>query len=87
MCLAIPARVTALHDDAMATVSLGGVVKTISVALLDRVAVGDYVLLHVGYALHTISEAEAERTLAMMAEGGLLEAEIAEMADGAGEAA
>ncbi|MED5543878.1 HypC/HybG/HupF family hydrogenase formation chaperone [Novosphingobium decolorationis] len=80
MCLAIPALVTAVLADDMATVSLGGVVKTVSVALLDEVAVGDYVLLHVGYALHKISEEEAERTLAMMAEGGLLEAELDEIA-------
>ncbi|MCJ1961247.1 MULTISPECIES: HypC/HybG/HupF family hydrogenase formation chaperone [Novosphingobium] len=80
MCLAIPALVTAVLADDMATVSLGGVVKTVSVALLDEVAVGDYVLLHVGYALHKISEEEAERTLAMMAEGGLLQAELDEIA-------
>ncbi len=84
MCLAIPALVTAVHEDDMATVSLGGVLKTISVALLEDVAVGDYVLLHVGYALHKISEEEAQRTLAMMAEGGLLEGELAEIT---GEAA
>lgn len=80
MCLAIPARVTALHDDAMATVSLGGVIKTISVALLDAVAVDDYVLVHVGYALHRVSEEEAARTLALMAEGGLLDDELREIA-------
>ncbi|GAM03729.1 HypC/HybG/HupF family hydrogenase formation chaperone [Novosphingobium sp. MBES04] len=80
MCLAIPALVTAVLADDMATVSLGGVVKTVSVALLDEVAVGDYVLLHVGYALHKISEEEAERSLAMMAEGGLLQAELDEIA-------
>ena len=44
MCLAIPAEVTALLPDGMAKVSLDGVTKTISVALLDEVAVGDYVV-------------------------------------------
>ncbi|EGD60627.1 hydrogenase expression/formation protein [Novosphingobium nitrogenifigens DSM 19370] len=79
MCLAIPALVTQLHPDAMATVSAGGVTRQVSVALLEDVAVGDYVLLHVGYALHKISVEEAEATLRMMAEAGLLEEELAEM--------
>jgi len=83
MCLAIPALVTELADDAMATVSLGGIQKTVSVALLEEVAVGDYVLIHVGYALHRVSEEEAQRTLAMMAEAGILEAELAEIGESA----
>lgn len=83
MCLAIPALVTELGDDGMAVVSLGGVTKTISVALLDDVATGDYVLVHVGYALHRVSEEEAQRTLALMAEGGLLDVELVEIGEGA----
>jgi len=68
MCLAIPALVTALHDGQTADVSLEGVTKRVSTALLDTVDVGDYVLLHVGYALERISIEKAEQTLAMMAE-------------------
>jgi hydrogenase expression/formation protein HypC len=68
MCLAIPALVTELLPDAMARVSLDGVAKVISVALLDEVAVGDYVILHVGYALTRIDAAEAARTLALLVE-------------------
>ncbi|WP_338466936.1 HypC/HybG/HupF family hydrogenase formation chaperone [Novosphingobium sp. ZN18A2] len=83
MCLAIPALVTDLSDDGMAVVSLGGVTKTISVALLDEVSAGDYVLVHVGYALHKVSEEEAQRTLALMAEGGLLDSELAEIGEAA----
>ena len=82
MCLAIPARVIALEAGEMAVVGLEGVRKRISVALLDRVAVGDYVLVHVGYALHLLSEDEAERTLALMAEAGLPDEELAEMTGG-----
>ncbi|MDC7785229.1 HypC/HybG/HupF family hydrogenase formation chaperone [Rhodoplanes sp. TEM] len=70
MCLAIPARVTALLPDGMAKVSLDGVSKVISVALVEGVAPGDYVVLHVGYALAKIDAAEAERTLALLAEAG-----------------
>ncbi len=56
-------RVAELLPDQMARVSLDGVTKTISVALVENVAVGDYVILHVGFALSKIDPAEAERTL------------------------
>lgn len=67
MCLAIPAQILALDPatDA-ATVSLGGVRKPVSLALVDDAEVGDYVLVHVGYALNKISPEEAERTLALI---------------------
>lgn len=83
MCLAIPVKVTALEDGDMAVVALEGVRKRISVALLDEVVVGDYVLVHVGYALHRLSEEEAQRTLALMAEAGVLKEELAEFGEGA----
>ncbi|NOW44215.1 hydrogenase expression/formation protein HypC [Novosphingobium sp. SG751A] len=75
MCLAIPAQVVEILPDGMATVSAGGVTRIVSVALVDDAALGDYVLLHVGYALHKISPEEAEATLKMMAEAGLVEEE------------
>ena len=76
MCLAIPARIAAIDDTGQtARVSLGGVVKEISLALIDGAAVGDYVLVHVGYALNRIGEEEARQTLALMAEAGILPAE------------
>jgi hydrogenase expression/formation protein HypC len=68
MCLAIPARVIELLDDGMARISLDGVTKIVSVALVEDVCVGDYIVLHVGYALAKIDEAEAERTLALLRE-------------------
>ena len=71
MCLAIPAEVVALKDGDIATVSLGGVRKDVSLALVEGVALGDYVLIHVGYALSRLSPEEAERTLALMAEAGV----------------
>ena len=70
MCLAVPARVIACHDDDRATVDLGGVTLTISLALVDQVAVDDYVIVHVGYALSKLDRVEAERTLAMLASVG-----------------
>jgi hydrogenase expression/formation protein HypC len=68
MCLAHPAEVIALLDDERAIVRLGGVRKEVSVALLDAVAVGDFVVVHVGFALSRLDPAEAERTLMALAE-------------------
>lgn len=83
MCLAIPAKVISLEAGEMAIVAVEGIKKRISVALLDQVAVGNYVLVHVGYALNLLSEDEAARTLALMAESGALGDELAEMDGGA----
>lgn len=68
MCLAIPARVEEIGDDESAIVDFGGVRKSISLALLDDVAVGDYVIVHVGFALQKLDEEEARATLALFAE-------------------
>ena len=77
MCLAIPAEVTALLDDDMARVSIDGVGKIISVALIEDLKVGDYVIIHVGYALTKIDPDEAQRTLALLAELGAVRPELA----------
>ena len=82
MCLAIPAKIVSIDADATAIVSLEGIKKKISTALLDDAAVGDYVLVHVGYALNKLSEDEAQRTLDLMREGGLLAEELAEISEG-----
>ena len=71
MCLAIPTRVVELLPDNQALVDLGGVRKAISLELVDDVAVGDYVIIHVGYALTRLDPDEAARTLALMAEAGI----------------
>jgi hydrogenase expression/formation protein HypC len=68
MCLALPAQVVALHDDGMATVTLGGVKKRVSLALVDDVACGDFVVIHTGFALSRLDAEEAERTLALFRE-------------------
>ncbi|MBR1131883.1 HypC/HybG/HupF family hydrogenase formation chaperone [Bradyrhizobium iriomotense] len=68
MCLAIPAEVTKLLPDAMAVVTIDGVSKEISVALIEDLAVGDYVIIHVGYALTKIDPEEARRTLELLRE-------------------
>jgi len=68
MCLAIPARVAELLDNDNAVVELDGVRKVISLALLDGVAVDDYVIVHVGYALNRLDPEEAAKTLQLFAE-------------------
>ena len=68
MCLAIPARVVALPEPDTALIDVDGVRKRISLALVEAVAVGDYVIVHVGYALARLDPEEAARTLALFAE-------------------
>lgn len=68
MCLAIPARVVELIGDDRAMVEMGGVQKEVSLALVDDVDEGDYVIVHVGFALNKLDPEEAARTLALFAE-------------------
>ncbi|AHE68024.1 HypC/HybG/HupF family hydrogenase formation chaperone [Legionella oakridgensis] len=67
MCLALPAQVIRILDEQRAVVSIGGVEKEIATLLLEQVRVGDYVILHVGYALTKLNEQEAQKTLALFA--------------------
>ena len=67
MCLAIPARVVELRDDDQAIIDLAGVRKEISLALVDDVWPGDYVIVHVGYALQKVDADEAAKTLELFA--------------------
>lgn len=68
MCLAIPVRVEEILGAETAIADIGGVRKEINIALISDLAVGDYVIIHVGYALNKIDPEEAERTLALFAE-------------------
>ena len=73
MCLALPAQIVAINDTAdTATVAIGEVRKDISLALVEDVKVDDFVLIHVGYALNKIDQEEAEKTLQLFAEAGLV---------------
>jgi len=68
MCLALPVKVVEIGTGTAgdwAVVDLGGVKKEVSLALLDDVQVGDYVILHVGYALSKLDPEEAAKTLAL----------------------
>jgi len=71
MCLALPVKVVEVGTGPSgdwAMVDLGGVRKAVSLALLDDVKAGDYVILHVGYALSKLDPDEAARTLALFSE-------------------
>lgn len=68
MCLAFPVRVAKLLAGGMARIELNGVAKEVSLALVDGVQVGDYVIMHAGFALSKLDQEEAERTLALFAE-------------------
>ena len=68
MCLAIPAKITELRDNQMAAVEVGGVQQEVCIALLDDVKIGDYVIMHVGYALNKLDPEEAAKTLELFKE-------------------
>jgi hydrogenase expression/formation protein HypC len=81
MCLAVPGRVESIRDEnglRMGRVSFAGVVKDVCLAYVPDVAVGDYALVHVGFALARIDEAAARETLRTLAEIGVLAAEFAD---------
>jgi hydrogenase expression/formation protein HypC len=83
MCLAIPARIEELTTPGNAIVNLGGMRKEISLALVDDAAVGEYVIVHVGYALQKLDQEEAELTLQLFAEMGVMDELREELAGGA----
>lgn len=68
MCLAIPVRVDEIIDQDTAIADIGGVRKEINVSLILDLEVGDYVILHVGYALNKLDKDEAEKTLKLFSE-------------------
>ena len=68
MCLAVPVLVGALLDDQSAEVEIGGVRSRVSIALIEEVAMGDYLIVHAGFAIARLDVAEAEKTLALFDE-------------------
>ena len=68
MCLGIPAQIVSVGKDGLATAEVSGVRREVSTALVPETKEGDWVLVHVGFALHTIDEEEAARTLELLEE-------------------
>lgn len=65
MCVAVPGEILTLEPDGTAVVDFGGTRRTVSLALVEGVAPGDYVVVHAGFALHRVDPEEARETLAL----------------------
>ncbi|MFI6010170.1 HypC/HybG/HupF family hydrogenase formation chaperone [Streptomyces sp. NPDC051243] len=82
MCLGIPGRVLEIHDDAglrMASVDFGGIQREVCLSCTPEAGVGSYVIVHVGFAITQVDEAEAQRTLDVLrAMSGAVESELGE---------
>jgi hydrogenase expression/formation protein HypC len=79
MCLAIPGKVEQITSDGdvrMGRVNFGGIVKSVCLDYVPEIAVGDYTIVHVGFALSRIDEESAEKTLAVFREMGMLDEEL-----------
>jgi hydrogenase expression/formation protein HypC len=79
MCLAIPGKILeAAENDGLRVgrVQFGGIVRSMRLDFVPEAAVGDYVMVHVGFAISRVDEAEAERTYELLREMGALEAEL-----------
>ncbi len=90
MCLAVPGQVETIFEEQgtrMGKVNFGGVVKTVCLAYLPDIEIGDYTIVHVGFAISKIDEASAMETLRTFEELGLLEAELDELRETQFEAA
>lgn len=84
MCLAVPGKILSMTGDELeriAKVSFGGVVKEISMAYVPEAEVGDYVIVHVGFAISKVDEAEAKTVFEYLKITGALEEEIGEEAE------
>ncbi len=79
MCLAVPGKILDIRQErgtSMATIDFGGIHKDICLAYLPDLAVGDYAIVHVGFAISKIDEVSAMETLALFKELGILEEEL-----------
>lgn len=78
MCLAIPGQIVEIVDETnrIAKVEIGGVRRGVNIGMLDDVGVGDYVLVHVGFAMSKVDEAEAHETLRTLQELGSYQEEF-----------
>ncbi|MFZ0312294.1 MAG: HypC/HybG/HupF family hydrogenase formation chaperone [Candidatus Korobacteraceae bacterium] len=80
MCLAIPGKVLDIQEQdsaRIARVQFGGIVRQVSLNFVPEANVGDYVIVHVGFAISVVDCTEAHRTFALLQEAGILEAELA----------
>ena len=81
MCLGIPGRVTEVYDKhgvTMGKVDFDGILKEVCLAYVPEIQVGDYTIVHVGFAITQLDEASAQESLRLFAEMGVLEEELRE---------
>ncbi|NIV30814.1 MAG: HypC/HybG/HupF family hydrogenase formation chaperone [Anaerolineae bacterium] len=79
MCLAIPGRIVEVTEDGlmrMGRVDFGGVIREVCLAYVPEAGIGDYVIVHVGFAISQLDEDEAQETLRLLVESGILEEEL-----------
>jgi len=78
MCLAIPGKIVEIVDEEnrIAKVEIGGVRRGVNIGMLDDVVIGDYVLVHVGFAMSKVDEKEAHETLRLLQELGSYQEEF-----------
>ncbi len=84
MCLGIPGKIIEIYEQnglKMGRVDFGGVVRETCLAYVPEAKVGDYTIVHVGFALNLIDEAEAQKTLELFNQIGLLDEELGEAGD------
>ncbi|HKP86076.1 MAG TPA: HypC/HybG/HupF family hydrogenase formation chaperone [Blastocatellia bacterium] len=83
MCLAIPGKIVEIVDteNSIAKVDVGGVRRNVNIGMLDDATVGDYVLIHVGFAMSKVDEKEAEETLRLLQDLGSYEEEMNQFKD------
>ncbi len=84
MCLGVPGKVLDIRDERgtqMATVDFGGVTKNVCLAYVPQAKVGDYTLIHAGFAITMVDEESALKTLELFGELGLLDEELGVPAD------
>lgn len=68
MCLAIPGKIKSINKDKVAEVDFDGVMRTASMDMLPKAKIGDYVLVHAGFAIEIVDEKEAKKTLDLLKE-------------------
>ncbi len=79
MCLAVPGKIIEIHQTPgakMGKIDFGGVIREVCLEAVPEAVIGNYVIVHAGFALNTLSEREAEETLEALRELGDIEAEL-----------
>jgi hydrogenase expression/formation protein HypC len=80
VCLAIPGKILEIQEQGtmrIGRVQFGGIVRQVSLDFVPEAGLGDYVMVHVGFAISRVDSSEAERTYKLLQEMGMLEAELA----------